>query len=196
MITVTLARLIAGYMVSAWGYYTPFMYGGVILGSIGAGLLTTWTVDASTGKWIGYQILFGAGVGVGLQQSIIAVQTDLPLPDIPTGTVMIMFAQMFGGSLFMSVAQNLLTAHLVSGLAGIPGVDLSAVINSGATEIANLIQDPAVLQSVRVVYNDAVMKAFLVAVIMNSLGILGALGTEWRSVKARTQSQANESKAA
>ena len=40
-------------------------------------------------KWIGYQLLFGAGVGFGMQQSIIAVQAVLELKDVATGTAVV-----------------------------------------------------------------------------------------------------------
>jgi MFS family permease len=185
MIAVVVGSLFAGVLVSTWGYYTPFMYGLVVISSIGAGLLTTWTTDIATGKWIGYQILFGFGIGLGMQQGIVAAQTVLPIPDVPTGTAIIIFAQMFGGSLFVSVAQNTFTNHLVSGLSGIAGIDPKTVVNTGATEIATLIKDPSLLHTVQVVYNAALTKSFQVALIMSCLSALGAAGMEWKSVKGQ-----------
>lgn len=45
-----------GILVSTLGYFTPFaIVGGAILVAGGA-LITTWTADISTGKWIGYQV--------------------------------------------------------------------------------------------------------------------------------------------
>jgi hypothetical protein len=38
---------------------------GLVLAAIGAGLVTTFEEGTSTGKWIGYQILFGFGCGLG-----------------------------------------------------------------------------------------------------------------------------------
>jgi MFS family permease len=183
MIAVVIASLTAGFLVSTWGYYTPFMYGLVVFGSIGAGFLTTWTVDTSTGKWIGYQILFGAGIGMGMQQSIITAQAVLPLSDVPIGTCIMQFFQMFGGSLFVSVGQNTFTNHLVSGLTGIAGINPQQIVNAGATEITNLIHDPSVVHQVQIAYNSALIKAFQVALIMNCLAALGAAGVKWQSVK-------------
>jgi hypothetical protein len=185
MLAMTVSTLVTGAFVSTVGYYTPFMYGLVVVGSVGAGLLTTWTVDVSAGKWIGYQLLFGAGIGLGMQQSVIACQAVLPLQDIPIGTSIIIFAQMFGGSLFISIAQNTFTNHLVSGLSGIPGINAAEVLHTGATEITGLIKDPDMLHTVQVVYNDAIMKAFLVGLIMICISSLGAVGMEWKSVKVK-----------
>ena len=64
------------------GYYTQFMFLSVILMSIGSGLLTTFHTNTGHSKWIGYQVFFGAGVGFGMQQTLIAVQAALPGPDI------------------------------------------------------------------------------------------------------------------
>ncbi|PWY71775.1 MFS general substrate transporter [Aspergillus sclerotioniger CBS 115572] len=193
MIAVVIASLSAGLIVTHWGYYNPFMYGLVVFGSVGAGLMYTWTVDTSTGKWIGYQIPFGAGIGMGMQQSLVAVQSVLPLADVPVGTSIIMFAQMFGGSLFVSVAENTFTNHLSSGLASIPGVNATAVVDQGATQITELITDPTVLREVRTVYNSALMKTFLTALIMNCLCLIGAAGMEWRNVHGPKKESPSES---
>lgn len=34
---------------------------------IGVGLMTTFKVDTSSGKWIGYQVIAGFGRGLGMQ---------------------------------------------------------------------------------------------------------------------------------
>jgi hypothetical protein len=86
VLSLVILSLVAGGTVSVVGYYTPFMIASVILMTVGAGLLTTFEVDSGHAKWIGYQVLFGAGVGLGMQQTLIAVQTALPLPDVPIGT--------------------------------------------------------------------------------------------------------------
>ena len=43
------------------------------------------------GKWFGYEVLTGAGVGVGFRIPIIAVQTVLPLKDVHVGTACVIF---------------------------------------------------------------------------------------------------------
>ncbi|KAI1361956.1 major facilitator superfamily transporter [Xylaria arbuscula] len=185
MISFTLGATVAGGLVTTYGYYVPFMYGPALLGSIGAGLMTTFTTDISTGKWVGYQIIYGTGMGIGMQQTLNAATAVLPLADVPTGTAVIIFAQMFGGSLFVSVAQNVFANKLVEGLRSVPnlGIDPEAVINAGATAIMKLITDPIVLEDVKVVYNDAVVWTFRVALITTALSLFGALPMEWKNIK-------------
>ncbi|KUL82987.1 hypothetical protein ZTR_09299 [Talaromyces verruculosus] len=156
MIAVIMVNLTTGYIVSIWGYYTPFMYGLVVVGSTGAGLLATWTVDTSTAKWIGYQIIFRAGIGMGMQQAMVTAQAVLPRADVPTGTCIMQFFQMFGGSLFVSVGQNTFTNHLISRLTSIAGIDSQDIVSAGATQLTTLIHDPIVMRQVQVAYNGAV----------------------------------------
>ncbi|KAI0435857.1 MFS general substrate transporter [Xylaria telfairii] len=188
-ISQSITSLVTGALVSKVGYYTPFMYGLLVFASVGAGLMTTFTVNISTGKWIGYQILYGFGVGLGRQQALVAVQAVLPRQEAPTGTAIVLFAQMFGGALFVSVAQNLFTNHLVSGLAGIPGVNVIEITSAGATDITKLITDPTTLHRVQIAYNNAIVQTFQLSLILVTLSTLGAVFIEWKSVKKPPQAQ-------
>lgn len=47
-----------GIATSKIGYYTPFVMAGAAITIVGYGLLTTFNVDTSTGKWVGYQASF------------------------------------------------------------------------------------------------------------------------------------------
>lgn len=188
MISTTVGNIIGGVFVSVTGYYTPMIYALPPIASVGAGLMTTWTVDVSTGKWIGYQILVGLGIGLGMQQGMVAAQASLPLADTAIGTALQVFAQMFGGSLFVSVAQNVFITGLLKGLATIEdlGMEPQAVVDAGATSIRTLFKDnPSLMAAVKSEYNDAVIWTFRIALIMTCLSVLGAVFVEWRSVKGK-----------
>lgn len=53
--------------VGKLGYYLPVSLFGAVLIAIGNGLVSTFVPGTSEGKWIGYQILLGAGSGSSLQ---------------------------------------------------------------------------------------------------------------------------------
>jgi MFS family permease len=57
------AAVAAGRLVGILGRYLPFALACATLTSIGYGLCSTFSPHTSTGEWIGYQILFGAGRG-------------------------------------------------------------------------------------------------------------------------------------
>ena len=186
LLAVTIASIIGGGAVTALGYYTPFMYLSVVFASIGAGLITTFDLNTTTANWIGYQIIFGLGIGFGMQQGMVAAQTVLAIEDVPIGTSIIIFSQMFGGALFVSVGQNTFTNKLVSNLLEIGGnINPAQVVGAGATQITALFHDPAVLTQVLMAYNGALVKAFQVALIMACLAVFGAAGMEWKSVKGK-----------
>ncbi|KNG49244.1 c2 domain-containing protein [Stemphylium lycopersici] len=175
----------AGAAVTALGYYTPFMLISSVLMAIGAGLLSSMKVESGSNEWIGYQFLFGAGVGFGMQQTLVAVQTVLPANDIPIGTAIMMFCQTLGGALFISVGQNVFTNQLIKNLASIvPDLDASLVLNTGATELKHAI-DPEYISGVLVAYNKTLTQTFYVSVACAALSIIGAAFVEWKSMKGK-----------
>ncbi|KAH8693573.1 major facilitator superfamily domain-containing protein [Talaromyces proteolyticus] len=183
---LVIISMLGGGLVTVLGYYTPFMFASSVLMSVGAGLLSTFEVDTPHPQWIGYQFIFGAGVGFGMQQTMVAVQACLPAPDIAIGTSIMMFAQTLGGALFIAVAQNIFQTKLVSNVAAanIQGLDSALVLSTGATQIQTLIPKeflPAVLTA----YNSALTHTFDVAVGMACVTIIGACCIEWKSVKGK-----------
>ncbi|KAI2629894.1 putative efflux pump [Hypoxylon sp. NC1633] len=184
LISVVVFAMIAGILVTVFGYYAPFMVVGTVLMSIGGGLLSTWNPDTTAGAWIGYQILFGAGVGMGMQQPLMAAQTVLDIKDVPTGTSVLVFVQTVGGALFVSVGQTVFTNKLVQELAGIPGLDSSSVLNAGATNLVRTL--PAeLLPKVVLAYSDALTTAFIVGTALVAFTVFGSLTVEWKSVKGK-----------
>ena len=182
---VVIISVVTGGMITAWGYYTPFMIVCSVVTAVGAGCLTTFEVDTASPKWIGFQALFGIGIGFGLQQPLMTVQTVLELPDIPTGTAVVVFTQTLGGAIMLLTAQNVFQNELLSNLAvQVPDLDPQQVLDAGATDLRKNIENEY-LAGVLTAYNDAVMAALYVPTAMAALSIVGALVTEWKSVKGR-----------
>ncbi|OIW34274.1 DHA14-like major facilitator [Coniochaeta ligniaria NRRL 30616] len=185
LIAVVVFSVIAGAVVTIVGYYAPFMIVGTVIASVGFGLLTTFEPDTRAPAWIGYQILVGAGLGLGFQQPFIAVQTVLDMKDVPTGTSVITFMQTLGGALFISVSQNVFTNKLIQYVAEyVPGLNPMVVLGTGATAIQSTIA-PDQLPGVTRAYSDALTQTFIVFVAMGTLSIIGALSIEWKSVKGK-----------
>ncbi|KAJ8111147.1 hypothetical protein OPT61_g6184 [Boeremia exigua] len=160
------------------------MIASTVLGSVGAGLISTWRVDVDRAMWIGVQVLFGFGVGVGMQQPSMMAQIVLPKKDQPTGVALMFFGQNLGGAIFVSVAQNVFTDALASKLSSVPGLHLdeATVARLGATSIKNLVAQQdlgTVIQS----YRDAIRGAFLVGTCLVAVSVIGAALVEWRSTK-------------
>ena len=161
-----------------------------VIMSIGAGLITTFTPDTMHPQWIGYQVVFGLGLGMGMQQASLAAQAVLSRKDAPIGIALVMFCQQFGGAVFVSVAQSVFTNQLIKGLKSVAGISPAVVVNTGATDLRHVV-NPSNLREVLVAYNGAIRKAFLVAVAMACFSIIGALSIEWKNIKPQKK-QASE----
>ncbi|MCJ1352257.1 MAG: hypothetical protein MMC33_002241 [Icmadophila ericetorum] len=181
--TSTFAIMLSRVLTSKFGPYMPCVYSSVAITSIGAGLITTFTPETSTSKWVGYQLLFGFGVGLAFQIPQVAAQTVLPLADIPQGSAMNFFAETFGGAIFVSVANNTLNNRLVKyiGALKIPSVDPQTVVHLGATQFRGYVPPEYLAQTVEA-YNRALVKTFQIGLIVACLSALGAMEMEWRSV--------------
>ncbi|KAL8768108.1 MAG: hypothetical protein Q9209_005571 [Squamulea sp. 1 TL-2023] len=185
ILSLVLISVTAGVGVTTLGYYTPFMIVSSVLMAIGVGLMSTWESDTNHSMWIGYQVIYGLGVGFGMQQPLIAVQTVLPLEDVPIGTTVIIFLQTLGGALFISIAQNIFNNRLISNIiADVPSIPPEFILRTGATNLKKAV-NPVVIGDVLIAYNSAITQTFYVSVAIAALSIFGAVAMEWKSVKGK-----------
>lgn len=185
VLSLVLVSMIGGISVTLLGYYTPFVYASSVCTAVGGGLMSTFTTTTGHSKWIGYQVIFGAGIGFGMQQSLVMAQTVLPKKDIPIGTAIMMFSQTLGGAIFVSVAQNVFTNELLKGVKqAVPGLNPAIILQVGATSLKDKI--PAqYLPAVQEAYNTAIVNTFYVGVAVGTLGAVGGALWSWRSVKGK-----------
>ncbi|PCG91377.1 Major facilitator superfamily domain, general substrate transporter [Penicillium occitanis (nom. inval.)] len=182
ILSLVVATILTGVLTSRIGYYTPFLIIGICLAAIGVGLLTTLGVKTPVGQWVGYQILYGFGLGACFQAPNMAAQTVLPRNEVSIGASLMLFAQTLFGAIFVSVGQNVLDGQLAKRLAGISAITPQQIENAGVTGILELIPSQyhdAVLEA----YNGSLRVCFQVALAMACIALLGGLGMEWRSVK-------------
>jgi hypothetical protein len=181
LLSMVVSTLATGGFTRITGYYTPFQIIGTVLMSIGAGLLTTLQVHSSSGVWIGYQVIYGFGMGMVIQAPNLAAQTVLPKKDVPIGASFMFFTQLLGGSIFSAVGQTVFNDQLQRRLSNLEGFDPKFIQSNGATsltEVPDSIKD-VVLER----YNEAIRQVLRVGMILVCITIIGALLMEWRSVK-------------
>ncbi|KAL4747082.1 hypothetical protein BDW72DRAFT_23669 [Aspergillus terricola var. indicus] len=189
MLATVVSSVLTGILVTVFGYYTPFLIGSTAIASIGGGLITLYSIDISSGKWIGYQILLGAGVGAGFQVPMTAVQTSLASKpdDIPQGTAAVMFFQTLGGALFIAVAQSLFQNGLIEGVVKYaPSVDPGAIVEAGATEMRHVLEQLGQLdqlENVILAFLDGLRDTYRLSLALFLAAFVVACFFEWRSVK-------------
>ncbi|KAF1970333.1 MFS general substrate transporter [Bimuria novae-zelandiae CBS 107.79] len=179
LITSVITLIGGGIFMSKLGHADVWMLVGTVFGSVGSGLFTTFTPGTSTGKWIGFQIIFAIGSSLFSVTPLLIAQKRLALKDIPIGSSMVAFAQIMGSSIFLSVAQALFTTHLTDGLTrlGFNGVNGSTVASSGITNLTKGLSGHAKEEVLRVI-NDALTNSWRLAVALTCISIVGALGVE------------------
>ncbi|EZF74359.1 hypothetical protein H105_04048 [Trichophyton soudanense CBS 452.61] len=184
----TIGIIISGLLTTKLGYYMPWIWFSSMTMPIGAGLLTTLTVDSNPSQWVIYQLVFAIGSGFGLQQPFVTAQTSLPLEEVSTGMAIMLFSQLGGGAIFVPVAQSVFLSELVTsvGRAGIPGLDPHQLITLGATQFKQIIP-PADIPRVVLAYNSGLQQAYKVALVLACVSIIGPLGMKWVSLKPETQ---------
>ncbi|KAL6718352.1 hypothetical protein ACLMJK_004441 [Lecanora helva] len=192
MIANALFSVLAGILVSKVGYFAPPAIIGAAVGTVGCGLLSTLQVDSNAGHWVGYQVFTSAGIGMAVQQGVIAVQTVLKLDQVPIGIAAIVSMQSLGGAVFVSVGNSILQNVLDQASAAneLPGVDVKAVIAAGATQFRSIVPTTSI-PALLVVYNHALQRVFIAAIPLSGLAFVAALGLEWKSVKNKKPSLEN-----
>jgi hypothetical protein len=81
--------IISGCMITAFGYFTPFVIFGSAFAAVGSGLIYTLDQNSSSAYWIGYQALTGMALGLCLQTPIMAAQAMSAQEDVPATTAIL-----------------------------------------------------------------------------------------------------------
>ncbi|KZL82744.1 major facilitator superfamily transporter [Colletotrichum incanum] len=185
VLALILSGVLAGIGASLIGYLPPFMMAGTVFASTGAGMLYTFHPEIETAKWIGYQILFGLGTGTGVQQSIVGVQAALDPSDVPYGTSAIILVNTVGGSIFISVAQNVFITRIERLTQLIPNVDRSTPLDRFRSLGESLT--PEQLAVALREYSRGIKSIFLIAVILACLSTFGWFFIKWILLKPSKQ---------
>ncbi|KAK5630874.1 hypothetical protein RRF57_006589 [Xylaria bambusicola] len=217
--------VVVGAIVSEWGYYVPYMILGIVINSIGAGLLTTIGVSTPTVEWAAYMIINGLGIGMAQQLPYTALQAVLEyvirkslyvnrLPaDVPIGNGMSpsptvdvtlnqnlpyipaisVFSYQLGGALSVGIGQNLLLSRLKTAVPQYTdAVSPQEVIAVGATGLAQIAPDAAVLSALRHAYAAAVRDPLILALALATFAFPFACGMERLNIKHIAQKRLDE----
>lgn len=156
IIAGTIGALVHGFGTSAFGHYAPFMLFASIIMPVAAGLITTFKINTSFAQLIIYTALSGLAYGIGFSGPQNAVQTVLPAEDVPLGTSVMLFAQSFGPTVAVPIAQVLFVNQLSTSLSGlVPGLSSAHIENIGLTQIVTSVP-PAKSREVLVAIDESV----------------------------------------
>ncbi|MBD7919767.1 MFS transporter [Cellulomonas sp. Sa3CUA2] len=174
-----LASTLSGRAISRSGRYKKIMVVGAVLLTAGLGLMGT--IDESTSfTLVGlYMLVVGSGVGMLMQNLVLATQNTLPITDMGAGTATVAFFRTLGGAIGVSalgaVLSNRVSHLMVDGLVGI-GVPPSALGSGGATSLPDLATLPGpVRQVVEHAFGVGVAELFLIGAPIALLALVAVL---------------------
>ncbi|KAI1443547.1 MFS multidrug transporter [Annulohypoxylon stygium] len=184
--------LVGGFVVQRIGYYLPSVILGTTLASVGSGLLSTLQVSTSVGRWVGYQVIYGLGVGMVVQMPFIAIQTLIPRPNIPSALAILIFTQYFGAALFVTSAQSIFNNSMRTILSKTaPEVDIESIMASGATAVRSLVFGQE-LDKVLVAYARSVDCVMYLAAALGAVALGFGCGLGWKDIRKGRRESAEE----
>ncbi|GAA4707602.1 drug resistance transporter, EmrB/QacA subfamily [Promicromonospora umidemergens] len=177
-----LSSTVGGQLISKTGRYKPYMVGGAV--SLTAGLLLLSTLDYRTSFVLVsiYLFILGAGVGLLMQNMVLATQNTLHIKDSGSGTSTVTFFRSLGGALGVS-ALGAILGHSVQGSLkeGITeiapqlakqGVDPSA-LQSGSGALPDLsVLPPILVEVIEKAYANGIAEIFLAAVPLAVIALI------------------------
>ena len=172
ILAVTISMLSAGAYISVTGVAAPIIVAGTALGLVCTGLLYTFDIGTSEGKWIGYQIIGGVGWGIASQIPIITVQATAPAADLAEATAILLFFQTVGGAFMVSAAQAALVNILVKVLPhSAPDVDPTTVVLTGATDLRKAFT-PDQVAGILVAYMRGLKISFAIGIASTGVALV------------------------
>ncbi|GBE78995.1 Efflux pump roqT [Sparassis crispa] len=178
MLSVIIASIASGAIIKMTGRYWHVLVLSPLLCSIGAGLLSSLTISTPNSHAIGFQILYGVGVGGAMQNVFIACQAEWEGQDglLAQATTVLTFTQVLGGVAGVSISgtifTNLLRTNLRVYAPQLPAA-LVVAVEQSVTAIAEVAPDmrAAVLHA----YTFSISRVFLIGVPAGALASLSGM---------------------
>ncbi|MFD2026979.1 DHA2 family efflux MFS transporter permease subunit [Promicromonospora aerolata] len=177
-----LSSTIGGQIISRTGRYKPYMVAGGVL--LTGGLLLLSTLDYRTSFVLVsiYLFVLGAGVGLLMQNMVLATQNTLHIKDSGSGTSTVTFFRSLGGAIGVS-ALGAILGHSVQGSMkeGITeiapqlakqGIDPSALQSGGGTLPDLSVLPPILVEVIEKAYANGIAEIFLAAVPLAVIALI------------------------
>ena len=172
ILAVTISMLAAGAYISVTGVAAPIIVAGTALGLVCVGLLYTFDIGTSEGKWIGYQVIGGVGWGIASQIPIITVQATAPAADLAEATAILLFFQTIGGAFMVSAAQAALVNVLLKVLPhSAPDVNPVTVVLTGATDLRKAFT-PDQVAGILIAYMRGLKISFAIGIASTGMALV------------------------
>ncbi|OFI37818.1 MFS transporter [Arthrobacter sp. SW1] len=168
--------VVSGQLISRHGKWKGFLLGGSVL--LIGGLAMAGTIDHTTELWITsiYTAVFGLGLGLLMQNLVLAVQNTVRAKDIGSASASVAFFRSVGGAIGVSVLGAVMSNHVkdlaAEGLAA-AHIPVTGGADGASMDLADM---PAPIREVmRAAYGDATALIFLIAAAISVVAFLAVL---------------------
>ncbi|KAF2685009.1 MFS general substrate transporter [Lentithecium fluviatile CBS 122367] len=197
MIPSILATALATTLGSAFAgrvmVFQPFLLAAGVIGAVGCGLMLTFDLNPSLGATIGFQVLFGVGIGIGVQLPNLVAIVTTTADDVAITISSVAFFMMLAGGWGVAVTDAALNNILLRKVPQyVPGLDGREVLRVGAAGLQDAYSGQ-VLQGVRQAYLDGIRAGLSLGVASFGVAIACALVPKWpgRLVRPTLHSDGN-----
>jgi len=172
-----LSSTLSGRVISRTGRYKKFMVVGAVMLTAGLALMGTIHYNTNFVLVALYMAILGAGVGMLMQNLVLAVQNTLDIREIGSGTSSVAFFRTLGGAIGVSALGAVLASRsqdlIASGLTKI-GVDVSAMGSSDSLPDLSTLPAP-VRTVVEQAMGDSIADLFLIAAPIALIALIAVL---------------------
>ncbi|MFC8411458.1 MFS transporter [Arthrobacter sp. NPDC057259] len=171
-----IGSVLSGQLISRTGKWKRYLIAGSILLIGGLGLAGT--IDHTTELWITglYTAVLGLGLGLLMQNLVLAVQNTVRATDIGTASASVAFFRSVGGAIGVSVLGAVLGNRVkelaTQGLAA-AGIPVQGGSSGGSLDLKDL--PPQIRDIMRAAYGDATAEIFMISAIVGILALVSVL---------------------
>jgi EmrB/QacA subfamily drug resistance transporter len=171
-----IGSVVSGQLISRTGKWKRYLVAGSALLTAGLGL--TGTIDHTTELWRTgiYTAVLGLGLGMVMQNLVLAVQNTVKATDIGTASASVAFFRSVGGAIGVSVLGAVLASRVTQlSTEGLAAANIS-VQGDGAGADMDLADLPAPVREImRAAYGDATAQIFLISAIIGVVALIAVL---------------------
>jgi EmrB/QacA subfamily drug resistance transporter len=168
-----LSSTIAGQLITKFGKWKMYLVAGAVV--MTAGMLLLSTIDAHTSVVMLslFMLVLGIGVGMLMQNLVLAAQNDVPAAELGAATSALTFFRSMGGAIGVSALGAVLANRVTSLFTEKFGTAAASAGDGKVPDLTTL--PPQVLSVIKDIYGEATSDLFLVGAPIAFLAIIAVL---------------------
>ena len=171
------ASIASGRAVSNTGRYKRFLLTGAVIMPVGIALMGTITYRTNLGLISLYMALIGIGMGMLMQNMVLAAQNSLTPAELSTGSAVIAFFRSLGGAIGVSALGAILGSRVATEIAAgftEAGIKPPASLAGGTLPDVSTLPEP-VARIIESAYGTGVAEVFLIAAPLALIALVAVL---------------------